>query len=35
MARATTKNDLLFSANEQYDKLWSLIDTIKIKTASI
>lgn len=26
MARATTKNDLVIAANEQFDKLWKIID---------
>jgi hypothetical protein len=28
MARATTKTDLIIAANEQFDKLWKLIDTM-------
>ena len=28
MARATTKNDLQTAANEQFDKLWKLIDSM-------
>ena len=28
MPRATTKSDLLIAANEQFDKLWKLIDTM-------
>lgn len=31
MARATTKPDLIIAANEQYDKLWKLIDTMSDK----
>ena len=29
MARATTKADLIIAANEQFDKLWKLIDTMR------
>jgi hypothetical protein len=28
MPRATTKTDLIIAANEQFDKLWKLIDTM-------
>ena len=28
MSRATTKTDLIIAANEQFDKLWKLIDTM-------
>jgi Uncharacterized conserved protein len=28
MARPTTKTDLIIAANEQYDKLWKLIDSM-------
>jgi hypothetical protein len=28
MSRATTKTDLVIAANEQFDKLWKLIDTM-------
>ena len=28
MARATTKTDLVIAANEQFDKLWKLIDSM-------
>ena len=28
MARATTKTDLITSANGQFDKMWKLIDTM-------
>jgi hypothetical protein len=28
MSRATTKSDLIISANEQFDRLWKLIDTM-------
>ncbi|MDR0232151.1 MAG: ClbS/DfsB family four-helix bundle protein [Dysgonamonadaceae bacterium] len=28
MARATTKTDLIIAANEQFDKLWKLIDSM-------
>ena len=28
MARATTKADLVTSANEQFEKMWKLIDTM-------
>ena len=28
MSRATTKTDLIIAVNEQFDKLWKLIDTI-------
>lgn len=28
MARATTKSDLIISANEQFEKMWKLIDTM-------
>lgn len=31
MARATTKADLIIAANEQFDKLWKLIDTMSDK----
>jgi hypothetical protein len=31
MARATTKTDLIIAANEQFDKLWKLIDTMSDK----
>ena len=31
MARATTKTDLIIAANEQFDKLWKLIDTMSEK----
>ena len=28
MARATTKGDLITSANGQFDKMWKLIDSM-------
>ena len=28
MARATTKEDLITSANEKFDKMWKLIDNM-------
>ncbi len=28
MSRATTKTDLVIAANEQFDKLWKLIDSM-------
>jgi len=28
MSRATTKTDMIIAANEQFDKLWQLIDTM-------
>jgi len=31
MSRATTKTDLIIAANEQFDKLWKLIDTMSEK----
>ena len=31
MARATTKTDLLTAANEQFEKLWNLIDSMSEK----
>lgn len=33
MARATTKADLTSSANEQFNKMWKLIDCMTKKSA--
>ena len=35
MARATTKEDLIISANEQFDKLWKLIDSMSDEQQNI
>jgi len=36
MSRATTKTDLIIAANEQFDKLWKLMETMsdKLQTAT-
>lgn len=31
MARATTKPDLIIAANEQFEKLWKLVETMSEK----
>ena len=34
MPRPTTKQDLIFAANEQFEKLWNLIETMSEKEKS-